>query len=538
MTLRELADRLGAQATGPVESVVSEVTHDSRKCLPGSLFVAIAGARWDGNNFVEQAIERGAVAIMSERPCPANFTHAWLQVPDVRLALALAAAEVFDHPSRRLKLVGITGTNGKTTTAHLVDSMFRAAAAPSAIMGTITYRLGDQEVLADRTTPEASDIQRFLSRAADQGVTHAVMEVSSHALELKRVHGSEFAVAVYTNLTPEHLDYHGTMDQYFAAKRKLFEGVAGPPPKGAVINLDDPRADDLLNMAFSRSSLVLTYGFHADADVRAQHFTLSLNGLSFVAGTPVGNLPIASPLVGKPHVYNILAAMAVGLLLDFDVDAIVRGINNCPRVPGRFEVVDEGQDFAVVIDYAHTHDALQNSLETARALTPHRIITLFGCGGDRDPTKRAPMGEVAGRLSDLVIVTSDNPRSEDPQAIIEDIEVGLHRVGKPYLKVVDRREAIRCAIQEARPGDLVLLAGKGHETYQVLKDRTIPFDDRDIAREVIRQRLGEKPETRPEKPEIEKPTNRTEGLGVVSCLLGIVFWVFVSGFGFQMRLKP
>jgi UDP-N-acetylmuramyl-tripeptide synthetase len=307
---------------------------------------------------------------------------------------------------------------------------------------------------------------------------------------LKRAHGCEFVVAVFTNLTPEHLDYHGTMERYFAAKRKLFEGVSGSPPQGVVINLDDPRADDLLTLALSQSSKVLTYGLHADADVRAQSFTASLAGLSFVSHTPIGDLPIASALVGKPHVYNILAATAVGLMLEFDVDAIVRGISACDKVPGRFEIVDEGQDFAVVVDYAHTHDALQNVIETARANTPYRIITLFGCGGDRDLTKRAPMGEVAARLSDVVIVTSDNPRTEDPEAIIADIEVGLRRVGQPYLKIVDRREAVRRAIQEARPGDLVLLAGKGHETYQILKDRTVPFDDREIAREVLRWRLA------------------------------------------------
>lgn len=496
VTLRELAEILGARTCGPLEATVSEVTHDSRQCTPGSLFVAIAGSRWDGNDFVLSARERGAVAVVSERPCPPQFPGGWLQVEDARLALALASAQVFGHPSRQLNVVGITGTNGKTTTAHLVDAIVRAAGLPSGIMGTITYRIGDEEWPAERTTPEACDIQRFLRRACDRGVKYVVMEVSSHALELKRVHGCEFAVAVFTNLTPEHLDYHGTMERYFAAKRKLFEGVAGPPPRGVVINLDDARADDLLALAIGQSSKVLTYGLQADADVHAQSFTTSLRGLSFVAHTPVGDLPITSSLVGKPHVYNILAATAAGLMLEFDADAILRGISACHTVPGRFEIVDEGQDFAVVVDYAHTHDALQNVLETARASTPYRIITLFGCGGDRDFTKRAPMGEVAARWSDVVIVTSDNPRTEDPEAIIADIEVGLRRVGKPYLKIVDRREAIWRAIEEARPGDLVLLAGKGHETYQIVKDQTIPFDDRQVAREAIRWRMAKDREPR------------------------------------------
>jgi UDP-N-acetylmuramyl-tripeptide synthetase len=512
MTLKELAEKLGAQTAGPLGGGVSEITYDSRQCTSGSLFVAIAGARFDGNDFVAQAVERGAVAVVSEKPCPPGFAQPWLQVEEARLALARASAEIFAHPSRRLKLVGITGTNGKTTTAHLVDSIFKATGAPSAIMGTITYRVGDEEQPADRTTPEASDIQRFLHHACTKGARYAVMEVSSHALELKRVHGCEFAVAVFTNLTPEHLDYHGTMENYFVAKRKLFDGSVGSPPKGVAINLDDPRAGELVNVALSNSSRVLTYGFDDAADIRAQSFSLALNGLHFVASTPVGNLPLTSPLVGRPHVCNILAAMAVGLLLDFDVDVIVRGISTCQRVPGRFEVVDKGQNFAVVVDYAHTHDALQNVLETARALTPYRIITLFGCGGDRDLTKRAPMGEVAAQLSDLVIVTSDNPRTEDPEAVIGDIEMGLQRVGKPYLKIVDRREAIWRAIQEARPGDLVLLAGKGHETYQILKDRTIPFDDRIVAREAIRQRLGQTSNIRDQESDIRSQASGRNGI--------------------------
>ncbi|MBI3951865.1 MAG: UDP-N-acetylmuramoyl-L-alanyl-D-glutamate--2,6-diaminopimelate ligase, partial [Acidobacteria bacterium] len=297
MTLRELADKLAVQTSGPLGGVISEITHDSRECTPGCVFAAIKGARSDGHDFIEQAIQRGAVAVMSERPCPPGFAHTWLQVEDVRLALALASAEIFDHPSRRMSLVGITGTNGKTTTAHLVDSIFKASGAPSAMIGTITYRIGDEERPADRTTPEAPDIQRFLQRACVHGVEYAVMEVSSHALELKRVHGCQFSVAVFTNLTPEHLDYHGTMEAYFAAKRKLFDGSIGSPPKAAVINLDDPRAGDLVEVALTQSSKILTYGFSADADVRAQSFASTLDGLRFVADTPVGEFPITSPLV-------------------------------------------------------------------------------------------------------------------------------------------------------------------------------------------------------------------------------------------------
>lgn len=490
MTLGELANAIGAQASGRLDVLVTDVTHDSRRCTPGSVFAAICGARFDGHDYIGEAMQRGAVAVISERPCPTDFAGAWLHVEDVRLALALAAAEVFGHPSRQLQLVGVTGTNGKTTTTHLIDSIFKATGATSAMLGTISYRLGDQQRPADRTTPEAPDIQRFLRDACQRGARYAVMEVSSHALEMKRVHGNEFAVAVFTNLTPEHLDYHGTMERYFAAKRRLFEGVGGPPPRYAALNADDPWAKRLLDFASSRSQRVLTYGLGEEADVSAPSFECGLTGLEFVARTPVGQLPIRSGLVGRPHVYNVLAAIAVGLLLNLDKEAIVQGVRQCASVPGRFEVVDEGQDFAVVVDYAHTHDALKNVLETARVLTPYRIITLFGCGGDRDLSKRAPMGEIAAQLSDMVIVTSDNPRSEDPEAIIRDIEVGLQRVGKPYRKIVDRRQAIYHAIEQAGAGDLVLIAGKGHETYQIIKDQTIPFDDREVARQAIRQRLG------------------------------------------------
>jgi UDP-N-acetylmuramyl-tripeptide synthetase len=489
MTLNELGQKLQAVTAGDLDAEVTDICYDSRACTPGSVFVAIAGAKLDGNDFVSQAIERGAVAVISENPCPTWCSSTWLQVADARRALAAAAAEVFEHPSGRLALVGVTGTNGKTTTSYLVDSIFQATGGPSALLSTIIYRCGADQTPAERTTPEASDVQRFLHRALRQGCQYAVMEVSSHALDLKRVDGCHFSVAVFTNFTQDHLDYHGTMEEYFAAKRKLFDGTTGSPPKVAVINLDDPRADALITTAMNSGSRVLTYGLHPDADVRALQFQLSAQGLEFVAHTPLGHLPITSSLVGKPHVYNILAAVATGLSLDFRLDTIARGTARCAGVPGRFEAVQLGQDFAVVVDYAHTQDALHRVLETARQLTSHRLITLFGCGGDRDATKRAPMGETAARLSDVVIVTSDNPRTEDPEAIIQDIEVGLKRVGRPYSKIVDRREAIHRAIDEGQSGDIVVLAGKGHETYQILKGGPIPFDDREVAREAIAQRL-------------------------------------------------
>jgi len=490
MTLKEIAELVKAQATGPLDLPVADITCDSRQVTPGSIFAAIHGLKEDGHAFIPEAIDSGAVAVLSERACLQNFSRTWLQVRDVRRALAEAAAALFGFPSRSLKLVGVTGTNGKTTTTYLIDSLLEASGETSARMGTTTYKIGNEEVPAERTTPEAPEIQRFLRAACEARCGYAIMEVSSHALELKRVYGCEFAVAVFTNLTRDHLDFHGTMEAYFAAKRKLFEGVTGKAPNTAIVNLDDPHAEEIIRASKGK---VVSYGLDHRADVSAEAVRFSLTGTRFVALTPVGRVEITLPLLGRPNVYNALAALATGLSLGLRLDEMARGIEACPQIPGRFERVcvpgqEDEQPFLVVVDYAHTEDALKNLLETARELLPRRVITVFGCGGDRDRSKRAPMGEVAGALSDFVIVTSDNPRSEDPEAIIEEIEAGLRRTDTPYLKIPDRRDAIFRAIEEAQPGDIVLLAGKGHETYQVFKDRTIPFDDRDVAREALIQK--------------------------------------------------
>lgn len=492
MTLKQAVDVTRAQAFGPLEGVVTYLTYDSRRVVPGSLFVAIRGFQRDGNAFIPEALARGAVAIVSENPCPPDFPRTWLQVADARQALAELALLFFDYPSRALTLIGVTGTNGKTTTTYLIDAVIRAAGERSARLGTITYALDQQEIPAERTTPEAPEIQGFLRRAVEAGCRYAVLEVSSHALELKRVHGCEFTAAVFTNLTPEHLDFHGTMEAYFAAKRKLFDGTLGKAPEIAILNAEDPWAASLRTVSRGR---VLTYGISL-GDVCAREVSFSLQGTRLRARIPTGELAICCRLLGRPNVFNILAAVATGWALGFSPEIIARGIEACPPVPGRFEVVSEREHpFLVIVDYAHTEDALRNLLQTAqdllRALSERgRILTLFGCGGDRDRRKRAPMGEIAGALSHLVIVTSDNPRSEDPEAIIAEIEAGVKRTPTPYLKVVDRGEAIRLAIELAQPGDLVLIAGKGHETYQVLKDRAIPFDDRDVARAALRERFG------------------------------------------------
>jgi UDP-N-acetylmuramoyl-L-alanyl-D-glutamate--2,6-diaminopimelate ligase len=410
------------------------------------------------------------------------------------VALAKAAALVHGHPSRQLKLVGMTGTNGKTTTAHLIESIFSAAGAKTAIMGTIGYRIGNEETVADFTTPESPEIQDFLRRAVEAGVTYAVMEVSSIALEMHRADELEFSVAAFTNLTQDHLDFHGSMDSYFAAKRKLFDGSIGKMPGSAIINLDDPCGPALKDASGEN---VMTYGLEAPADITTNSREFGLDGLHFTAHTPSGEIEINSPLVGRPHASNILCAIGVGLALGLSRDVIECGINQCAGVAGRFERVSEAEDdITVVVDYAHTPDALVNVLNTIRSAQSDRngrrgrVITVMGCGGDRDRAKRPLMGEESAKLSDLVIATSDNPRSEDPLLILNDIRVGLDRWGKNYELIVDRREAILHAIAQAKAGDIVLIAGKGHETYQILATGKIHFDDREAAREALKLRVA------------------------------------------------
>jgi UDP-N-acetylmuramyl-tripeptide synthetase len=478
--------------TGDGATRVSDVTHDSRQAHAGSLFVAIRGERFDAHEFVSQVIGQGAVGVVSERERPADFKGAWLRVADARRALAFAAAEVQRHPSRELRLVAITGTNGKTTTAHIVASIVEAAGDKVAVLGTVGYRIGDEQFEAAHTTPEASDVQRFLRRAVDAGCRVAVMESSSQALDLRRCDALSVAVAVFTNLTQDHLDYHGTMENYFDAKRRLFDGRTGARPASSVVNLDDEYGVRLARELESARARVLTYAIKRDADVAAREVEFSLGGNRFELLSPAGARPLRSPLVGQPHVYNVLAAAASALALGYDLETIARAVETCAGAPGRFERVAHAGDFAVVVDYAHTDDALKNVLRTAREVAREgaRVITVFGCGGDRDRTKRAPMGEAAAALSDVVVLTSDNSRTEDPEAILRDAEVGLKRVGKPYLKLVDRREAIARAITEARSGDVIVIAGKGHETYQIIGDQTIHFDDREVAREFLSERFG------------------------------------------------
>jgi UDP-N-acetylmuramoyl-L-alanyl-D-glutamate--2,6-diaminopimelate ligase len=479
-TLRSVLEGVDVRLDVGAETHISQITNDSRKVQPGSLFVAIQGVATDGNLYAKAAAERGAAAVVSETAAPADWNAQipWIEVKEARKALAIAAANYYRRPGSALKLVGVTGTNGKTTTTSLIDSIVRASGAKTGLFGTIAYHTPAGEHPAPNTTPESVDLQSFLAETRDAGGTYATMEASSHALAMDRVWGLHFAVALFTNLTRDHIDYHKTFENYFAAKQRLFEGTGAGAPDVAVVNTDDPWGKKLVGLARK----TLTYGLQNGADLKAKKFTLSFSGLNFTAQTPNGPVQVESALVGRINVYNILAAIGAGIGLGFSNDVIETGIRNLRAVAGRFERVNQGQPFLVVVDYAHTDDALENLVRTAKELnTKGRIITLFGCGGSRDRTKRPIMGEISGRMSDLSILTSDNPRAEDPLKIISDVVVGMQRSGGKYMIEPDRAKAIRLAIEEARAGDIVLLAGKGHEDYQVFADRTIHFDDREEA---------------------------------------------------------
>lgn len=468
---------LGDQTLG-----VSDVTHDSRQAREGTLFAAIKGATVDGHRFIDDVLRRGAVGIISEYDPPEGFSGAWLKVPDARIALAKAASVINGNPSHHLDLVGITGTNGKTTTTYLCFALAEAAGVKPAMLTTVEYRIGDESEEAVRTTPEASDTNRFLRRAVDAGCGFAAMEASSQAIDLHRCDWLWFRIAIFTNLTRDHLDYHGTMENYFDAKKKLFDGRLGDKPGTAVINIDDEWGARLADELSEKGQRVLTFSQELDADLTAENIEVSLlTGTSFLLKTKKGDRAITSPLVGRPHVYNMLAASAAALELGYDLDSVAVGLSKCVGAPGRFERVPHDGNFAVVVDYAHTDDALLNTLRTARQLTDGRLITVFGCGGDRDKTKRAPMGRIAGENSDIAIITSDNPRTENPLTIINEVEVGLKETGTEYLAISDRREAIGKAVSLAEEGDVVIIAGKGHETYQIVGSEKFHFDDREVA---------------------------------------------------------
>ncbi len=508
MTLPELLERVGSLVSvEPVSPIppaaekrqVTGIESDSRQVATGSLFVALKGQHADGAAFAQQAIVRGALAVVAEGEPPAGWSAPWIKTSDARTALAALSAVFFGHPSDDLLVVGITGTNGKTTTSYITAAIFDEAGVRSGRVGTVTYDNGREERDAPRTTPEANDLQRLLREMVVNGCGACAMEVSSHALALKRVDYVRFAAGVFTNLTRDHLDFHGDMANYFAAKRRLFELL--PSGATAAVNVDDRYGAELA-ASLTRK---LTYGIDQPADINPGPMDLSLKGSRFEVRTPRGTFEITSELPGRPNVYNILAAVTVGVGLDLPQRAIQQGVRRVAHVPGRFQMVStQEDDIFVVVDYAHTDDALKNVLETIRPLAKARLITVFGAGGDRDKTKRPLMGAVAARMSDLVVLTSDNPRSEDPATIIEEIKRGIvppadrptmHQ-GQPlaplkvtpHLAIVDRALAIERAIQDANPADVVVLAGKGHEKYQVIGDRSLPFDDEAIAKAALDRR--------------------------------------------------
>ena len=488
MTFQQLLD--GAEVLAHSgDPGVSSVEYDSRRVKPGNVFVAMHGGSSDGNRFIDQAIEAGAVAVVTdsteEKPRP---NVAWAVVSHGRRALARVSANFYKKPAERIAVTGITGTNGKSTTAFLVEAILTAAGRKSALIGTIEYHVAGQVLPAPHTTPEALDLNRIFNEALGNGATEAVMEVSSHALAQERVFGVPFDVAVFTNLTRDHLDYHKTMEEYFAAKRVLFEGCGTDAPRAVVTNVDDESGAKLGEFSRKRSSVVLKYGWE-HGDLHAEKVEITTRGTRFDLVMPERKVAVFSALIGRVNVYNILAAAGACYARGCAAHAIAEGIDKLACVPGRFERVDCGQPFTVVVDYAHTDDALRNLTALARELVSAakgRVLTVFGCGGDRDRRKRPLMGEAAGRGSDFVVLTSDNPRSEDPLAIINDAVVGLQKTGVKYSVEADRRKAIALAIGEARPGDIVLLAGKGHEKVQITREGAAPFDDLEVARGAMR----------------------------------------------------
>ena len=488
---RQLADLLhdlkACVLTGPTRRPVRRLTADSRQVTPKTLFVALRGVHTDGHHFLGDALDRGATVLvveefpvaLQERVQQAGCTV--VKVSNSRQAFGLLASAYYGHPGRHLRLIGITGTNGKTTTSYIIESILQAAGKAVGVIGTVSYRIGTAVLPASHTTPDALELHHLLAQMVEASLDYAVMEVSSHALDQERVWGCRFAAAVFTNLSRDHYDYHGTAEAYFAAKARLFQDL---PAVWHILNLDDAYGQRLLDMSRAR---LLTYGLEGEATCKPSAVQHGLDGIRFTLSTTKGQLEITSPLVGRHNVYNLLAGIAVAIALDIDAGAIMQGIAQLQRVPGRLERVDSGQDFAVFVDYAHTPDALEQVLQLVRAETTGRLITVFGCGGDRDPGKRPLMGQVATRLSDYTIITSDNPRTEDPQRIIDEIITGVHSAAD-YVTLPDRQEAIAHAIAMAQPWDTVVIAGKGHEDYQILGQTRRHFDDCEVAQAALEHR--------------------------------------------------
>lgn len=489
MKLQELLSGVEPRAVrGDVGTEINAITSDSRKASKGSLFIAIPGLVRDGSEFVDSAIEKGAAAVVTQSASSAGGAVV-IEVEDARAAQAIIAANYFGRPADKLTLVGVTGTSGKTTTTKMVEAILDATGEPVGLIGTIEYRAGEVREVADRTTPDAIALQQWFSAMVDERVRRAVMEVSSHALSLKRTHGVEFSAAVFTNLSRDHLDFHKDFEDYFSAKKMLFSQLK--PGRNAVVNIDDDYGRRLADELGERCVRV---GRGSDADIRpADDFIIDVRGLRGTIITPSGSLQIDSPLIGVPNLYNWMCAIGAALAVGIDAATISRGVASLASVRGRFERVGDDPETTILVDYAHKPDALEKLLHTARELAPGReLVVIFGCGGDRDQGKRAIMGEIAARLADRSILTSDNPRSEKPEVILQQIEEGVKSGGaKAYEVIADRRAAIERGVELASGGAVVIIAGKGHENYQVVGDQIVHFDDREEV-ELALRRMGAK----------------------------------------------
>jgi len=485
MKLKDLLRDVPLRATrGDLDVEISAVTSDSRLAVRGSLFVAIPGTKQDGAKFIGNAIEKGAAAVVAEHPPATRHPlPALVEVDDPRAALALIAANFYGRPADKLSLIGVTGTSGKTTTTKMIESIFDASGKPAGLVGTIEYRAGDERLVADRTTPDAVVLQQWFAKMVQARVKHAVMEVSSHALALKRTYGVRFAAAVFTNLSHEHLDFHKDLEDYFAAKRTLFDQIEDP--SHAVINNDDEYGRRLIKELGPKA---MTFGMKKADISPAKDFEISTRGLRGTLQTPAGPIRVESTLLGRPNLYNWMGAAGAAIVVGIKPKQIENGIRNLHSVRGRFEYVESPGGPTVIVDYAHKPDALEKLLNAVRDLAgKKRVVVLFGCGGDRDKEKRPKMGAIAAKLADFAILTSDNPRSEKPEAIIDDIERGARGAGK-YVRMTDRRQAIARAIDDAGDDDVIVIAGKGHETYQVIGDQIVHFDDREEAELALKKR--------------------------------------------------
>lgn len=477
---------------GSAEVLITDLAQDSRKIMAGTLFVCLSGVKNDGHDYIMQAYRQGAVAVLVEKDVeniPQDLTI--IKVANTRTAMMVIAPYFFEYPSHKLRMIGVTGTNGKTTTTYLIRSILQQAGFEVGVVGTIQNSIGDRVIPAQNTTPDVIDLQKLLNQMVEAGMDYVVMEVSSHALALNRVAGCEFDVGIFTNMTRDHLDFHGTFENYLEAKTKLFQSLSNEANrkmgKSAIINADDKAAISILEKTKCKT---ITYGIHNQVDLQAKHANIQATGAQFDINGSFGVLPLRLKITGLFNVYNVLSAVGAALAEGIEPSIIKTALEGFQSVPGRFELIDVGQPFSVIVDYAHTPDGLENILKTAQQIATRRIIVVFGCGGDRDKTKRPIMGQLAATYGNVVIATSDNPRTEDPDSILSEIENGILEVlteGKVYEKIRDRRQAIERALHLAEADDIVIIAGKGHENYQILKDRTISFDDKEVAKAIIKE---------------------------------------------------